>query len=85
MADTDVFNFANLRIFDSIKKNLPEGAREICDVFEDLVFVWNFKESNLLVANWRSAQARDIKATHFQASYIIIFNDLFNHLICLFF
>jgi hypothetical protein len=57
--DTDAFNFSNLKIFDSIKDTLPDGAREICDVFEDICFVWNFKENNLFVVNWRAAQAGD--------------------------
>lgn len=68
MTDTDTFNFAGLKIFDNVKGNLPEGAREICDVFEDLVFVWNFKDSNLLVANWRAAQVKDGKPTKYQVS-----------------
>lgn len=64
--DTDVFKFACLKIFDCVGGNLPEGAREICDVFEDLIFQWNFKESNLLVVNWRAAQSKDGKAVKYQ-------------------
>lgn len=56
MTETDVFNFSKLKIFDNIKQNLPEEARHIVDVYEDLLFVWNFKENNLLVINWRQAQ-----------------------------
>jgi hypothetical protein len=69
MTETDAFKFANLKIFDSIKDNLPEGVREICDVFEDLVFVWDFKANCLLVANWRSAQAKDGKDVKFQVRH----------------
>lgn len=65
MTDTDAFKFSSLKIFNSCG-NLADGAREICDVFEDLVFVWNFKESNLLVANWRSAQSKEASAIKYQ-------------------
>lgn len=61
MTDTDAFKFTHFKIFDSIKECLPEGAREICDVYEDLVFVWNFKENNLFVVNWRTAQSKDVE------------------------
>lgn len=66
MTDTDAFKFTNLKIFDSIKENLPEGARDVCDVFEDLVFVWNFKETNLFVVNWRAAQSKAVKDVKYQ-------------------
>lgn len=55
--EIDVFKFSSLKVFDSIKENLPDEAREIADVHEDLLFVWNFKESNLQVVNFRAAQA----------------------------
>lgn len=57
MTETDVYNLSGKSIFDSIKGNVPEGCREVCDVFEDLLYVWNYKESHLLVINWRSAQS----------------------------
>lgn len=68
MTDTDALSFSTLKIFDSVKDSLPDGAREICDVFEDLVFVWNFKENNLCLANWRSAQSKDVKSVKCQVS-----------------
>lgn len=52
--ETDVFNFNNWKVFDSVKDN--SSAREISDVYEDLVFVWN--RNNLQVVNWRSAQSK---------------------------
>lgn len=64
MTDTDVFNFNSLKIFNSIKDNLTEDAREICDVFEDLLFVWN--RNNLQVVNWRSAQSKDVNEVKYQ-------------------
>ncbi|CRK99463.1 CLUMA_CG012569, isoform A [Clunio marinus] len=60
MTDIDVFKFSNMKIFESIQENLPDNAREICDVSEDLLFLWNYKESNLLVTNWRLAQSKSI-------------------------
>lgn len=75
MTDTDAFKFNNFKIFDSVKDNLPDDAREICDVFEDLLFVWNFKECNLLVVNWRAAQSKNSGDAKFQVRIII-------HLIC---
>lgn len=68
MTETDAFKFNNLKVFDSVKENLPDGAREISDVFEDLLFVWNFKENNLLVVNWRSAQSKDASSIKCQVS-----------------
>lgn len=68
MTETDAFKLARLKMFDSIKGNLPEGAREICDVFEDLIFVWNFNESNLLVVNWRSAQTKEVANVKYQVN-----------------
>lgn len=66
MTESDAFKFSRLKMFDSIKGNCPEGAREICDVFEDLLFVWSFSESNLLVVNWRSAQSNETKNAEHQ-------------------
>lgn len=71
--DTDAFNFSNLKIFDSIKDNLPDGAREICDVFEDICFVWNFKENNLFVVNWRAAQSKEVKNVKHQVNIKVFF------------
>ena len=68
MTDTDAFNFSTLKIFNSLKDNLTEGAREICDVFEDLCFLWNFKENNLYVTNWRAAQSKATKDVKHQVS-----------------
>lgn len=68
MTETDAFKLARLKMFDLIKGNLPEGAREICDVFEDLLFVWNFNESNLLVVNWRSAQSKEVTSVNYQVN-----------------
>lgn len=70
MADTDVFNFNSYKIFDSIQDHLTEGAREICDVFEDLLFVWN--RNNLQVVNWRSAQSKNINDVKYQVSKILL-------------
>lgn len=68
MTDTDTLKFNSMKIFNSVKDNLPDGAREICDVFEDLLFVWNYKECNLLVVNWRSAQSKDAETVKHQVS-----------------
>jgi len=69
MTDTDVFGFSSLKLFDSIKSDqLPDTAREICDVFEDLIFVWDYKESNLRVINWRATQSKDNKNVQHQVS-----------------
>ena len=79
MTDTDVFNFNSLKVFDSIKDNLIEGAREICDVFEDLLFVWN--RNNLQVVNWRSAQYKNVKDVKYQVkhSFLIYTNNKATH------
>jgi hypothetical protein len=61
MTEIDVFNFSRLKIFDGIKSSLPDESREIVDVYEDLLFAWNFKENNLQVVNWRAAQTKDPK------------------------
>lgn len=74
MTDTDAFKFNNFKIFDSVKDHLPDDAREICDVFEDLLFVWNFKECNLLVVNWRSAQSKNACDVKFQVRIDINFH-----------
>lgn len=68
MTDTDAFKLNNMKIFDVVKDCLPECAREICDVFEDLLFVWNYKDSNLLVVNWRAAQSKDVTMVKHQVS-----------------
>lgn len=57
MAETDVFQFSKLKLFAGITENLPECASDIIDVYEDLLFAWNFKDCNLYVTNWRSTQA----------------------------
>jgi hypothetical protein len=57
MAETDVFQFSKLKLFEEVSKTLPDGANQILDIYEDLVFVWNSKNGNLKVTNWRSAQA----------------------------
>lgn len=68
MVDTDSFRLSNLKIFNGIKDNFAEDSREICDVFEDLIYVWNHKENNLGVTNWRSAQNKDSKDVKHQVS-----------------
>ncbi|CAO1403688.1 unnamed protein product [Diamesa serratosioi] len=56
---TDTFNFASYNIFESIKDSLPEGIIvQIFDVLDDLLFLWDFKDSTLLVLNWRAAQSK---------------------------
>lgn len=66
MAETDVFCLSKLKIFEGIKENTPKDSREIVDVYEDLLFLWNFKSNNLRVANWRSAQCKDRMEVKFQ-------------------
>lgn len=68
MTDTDALKFNSIKIFEAVKDNLPDDAREICDVFEDLLFVWNYKDCNLLVVNWRSAQSKDVVEVKHQVS-----------------
>lgn len=62
MKEVDAFNFANLKIFNDIKDNLQEGTSQICDVFEDLLFVWKSNDGNLSVVSWRAAQSKDVSA-----------------------
>lgn len=61
MLDIDFLKFSSLKVFDSVKDNLPDDARDITDVYEDLLFVWNFKNSNIRVVNWRAAQTSSNK------------------------
>lgn len=68
MTDTDALKFNSMKIFDAVKDDLPEGVLEICDVKEDLLFLWNYKDCNLLVVNWRSAQSKDAKTVKHQVS-----------------
>lgn len=75
MTDTDAFKLSNLSIFTKVKDNIAEDSREICDVFEDLLFVWNHKESNLMVTNWRSAQNKSSKGVKHQVSELSIFTE----------
>lgn len=70
MTDTDAFKLSGLSIFSKVKDIIAEESREICDVFEDLLFVWNHKEGNLMVTNWRSAQNKASKEVKFQVSEI---------------
>lgn len=59
MVEIDVFSFSKLKIFEGIKESLPDNSREIVDVYEDLLFIWNFKDNNLRVVNWRSVQSKE--------------------------
>lgn len=68
MTDTDALKFKSLTIFDSVKDYLPDGVREICDIKEDLLFVWNYSDCNLLVVNWRSAQSSDASTVKTQVN-----------------
>lgn len=65
MTETDVFKFSKLKIFEGITENLLEGAKDIIDIHEDLLFAWDLNSNNLKVTNWRSASSnkkeRDIK------------------------
>lgn len=66
---TDSFNFASYKIFESIKDSLPEGTIvQIFDILDDLLFLWNFKDSNLLVLNWRAAQSKGGEVVKHQVS-----------------
>lgn len=56
MLDTDFLKFSSLKVFDCVKDNLPDNSREIAEVYEDLLFVWNFKNNNIKVVNWRATQ-----------------------------
>jgi hypothetical protein len=61
MTEIDVFKFSQLKVFDGVKGALPDESREVVDVYEDLLFVWSFKENNLQVVNWRAAQTKEAK------------------------
>lgn len=76
MLDIDSLKFSSLKVFDSVKDNLPDDARDITDVYEDLLFVWNFKNSNIKVVNWRAAQASSNKGKEIkhQVGLLISFN-----------
>lgn len=66
--ETDYFKFSTLKVFESIKENLPDDAREIVDLYEDLLFVWNSKDSNIKVVNWRAALNKTPKEIKYQVS-----------------
>lgn len=68
MKEVDTFSFSSLNIFKDIKDNLQEGTSQICDVFEDLLFVWKSNEGNLSVVSWRAAQSKDVSAVKEQVS-----------------
>lgn len=68
MTETDIFCFSKLKVFDSVKENLPDDAKEIMDVYEDLLFIWNFKSNNLRVINWRSAKNKEKDDVKYQVS-----------------
>ncbi|XP_070498591.1 nuclear pore complex protein Nup88 [Chironomus tepperi] len=71
MLDTDFLKFSSLKVFDSVNENLPDDAREITDVYEDLLYVWNFKNSNIKVVNWRAAQTSSNKGKEIKHQVLI--------------
>lgn len=69
---TDTFNFARYNIFESIKDSLPEGTIvQVFDILDDLLFLWNYKDSNLLVLNWRASQSKGSEVVKHQVSDIV--------------
>lgn len=71
---TDTFDFNEQKLFQLIKKNLPVASptdtQNLLAVQDDLLCVWDSKNSCLLTLNWRAAKS---KADHnYQVKSIVL-------------
>lgn len=74
MAETDAFKFSELKIFEGIREdNLPDDAKEIFDVYEDMLFFWEHKNFCIKVVNYRRlAQSKSIANEKVQVCIVLI-------------
>jgi nuclear pore complex protein Nup88 len=66
---TDTFNFSDHKLFQSIKDILPvekEITQDLLDCKDDILFVWNSKDSNLISLNWRAAKVKGFDVIKYQ-------------------
>ncbi len=71
MAETDAFNFSKFKLFEEVK-SFPENARGVVDIYEDLLFAWDFKDDCLKVVNWRLSHEKEVNSIKIQVGMILI-------------
>lgn len=74
---TDTFDFNEQKVFQKIKDNLPKNeTQNLLTVQDDLLCVWDSKNSSLLTLNWRAAKSAD-QNYQVKAIFLYIFKNLF--------
>lgn len=66
---SDTFNFGNHSLFKQIKDFLPadkDFTQNNLDCKDDIIFVWNSKDCNLLSLNWRAAKVKGFDKIKYQ-------------------
>ena len=69
---TDTYSFNNHKIFELVRKCLPEEKNQtqnLVDCKDDVLFVWNAKDNCIVSLNWRVAKIKDT-TINYQVSMI---------------
>jgi nuclear pore complex protein Nup88 len=71
---TDTFRFNDQKIFETVRACLPDEKSQTQNLIEcrdDLLFVWNAKNSSLLTLNWRTAKVQGEGKVGYQVSTLL--------------
>lgn len=72
LIDTDCFKFNEQKIFAAIRQTISpvhiSETRNIIECKDDMLFVWNSVDCNVLCLNWRAANTRNDGSIKFQVS-----------------
>lgn len=75
LIDTDCFKFNEQKIFAALRKIISpvqvSETQNIVECKDDMIFVWNSVDCNVMCFNWRAANARNDDSIKYQVSVVL--------------
>lgn len=72
--DTDCFKFNEQKLFAALRKTIVPASetQNIVECKDDMIFVWNSVDCNVMCFNWRAANARNDDTVKYQVTFSIV-------------
>lgn len=73
LIDTDCFKFNEQKIFAALRQTISpvqlSETQNIIECKDDMIFVWNSVDCNVMCFNWRAANARNDDSIKYQVNF----------------
>ncbi len=73
LIETDCFKFNEQKIFAALRQTIStvqvSETQNVVECKDDMIFVWNAVDCNVMCFNWRAATARNDDTIKYQVSF----------------